>query len=163
MGAAFPAATAAVWQTRADKLYDAGRWGDAQTAYRTLASLAAGAALDHAQVRAAACLFQRGSTWPALTALQKLQVADADAAAERLYLMAAAYRRLGREESLEQQVQQLGERYPASEWNERALMMAGNYFLLQKEYDRAGDYYRMSYQQFPQSDDAAVSHWKVTW
>src|SRR5262249_24716029 len=153
MGTAFPAATAELWQTRADKLYDAKQWTDSLTAYRTLTTLATGAAADHAQVRVAACQYQLGQTLPALTALQELDLSSSDAAAERLYLMASAYRRLDRIDSMEQQLQQLGKQYADSEWNEEALTMAGNYFFQQKDYEKAEDYYRASYEQFPQGDD----------
>ncbi|MBI4480004.1 MAG: transglycosylase SLT domain-containing protein [Acidobacteria bacterium] len=163
MGKSYPAATAEMWQTRADKLYDAGRWSNAQTAYRTLATLASGSLLEHARVRVSACQYQLGATWPALNSLQKLQLADSEAAAERLYTIAAAYRRLGRQDSMEQQIAELAKRYPDSEWHEKALVLAGNYYLLQKEYGRAGDFYRKSYEEFPQSDDAATGHWKVAW
>jgi peptidoglycan lytic transglycosylase len=163
MGAAFPAATAELWHTRADKLYDASRWADSLTAYRTMASLTTGAMLDHAQVGAAACQYQMGSTGPALTALEKLQLSDPDSRAERLYLMASAYRRLDRADRMEQQLQQLGKEYADSQWNEQALMMAGNYFFQQKDYEKAGDYYQMSYKQFPHGDNAAMSHWRVAW
>jgi len=167
MGSAYPAATAEMWRTRADKLYDAARWRDAQTAYRTLTTLAATLAqrslLDHARVRAGACQYQLGATWPALNSFQKLEITDPDAAAERLYTMAAAYRRLGRQDAMEQQIAQLGRQFPDSEWHEKALVLAGNHYLLQKEYERAGEYYRKSYEEFPQGADAATGHWKVAW
>ncbi|MBI3934203.1 MAG: transglycosylase SLT domain-containing protein [Acidobacteria bacterium] len=163
MGRSYPSATAEMWQTRADTLYAAGRWKDAETAYRTLSTLAEGSLLDRAQVRVSACQYQRGATWPALNGLQKLEVSDPDAAAERLYTMAAAYRRLGRQESMEQQIAQLAKQHPDSEWHEKVLVLAGNYYLLQKEYQRAGDYYRKSYEEFPQGGAAATGHWKVAW
>ncbi|MBI2819564.1 MAG: transglycosylase SLT domain-containing protein [Acidobacteria bacterium] len=163
MGRDYPPSTAGMWALRADKFYDAGRWSDALSAYRSLANLAEGSLLDHARVREGACQLQLRATWPALNSLQKLKVSDPDAAAERLYTMAAAYRRLGRQDSMEQQVAFLAEQYPKSEWREKALILGGNYYLLEKEYDRASDYYRKSYEEFPQGNAAATGHWKVAW
>jgi soluble lytic murein transglycosylase len=163
MGKAYPASTAAMWIIRADKLYEAGRWSDALSAYRTLASLAEGRSLDHASVRVAACQLSLGATWPSLNSLTKLNVSEPEAAAERLYVMAAAYRRLGRRESMEQQIAVLAERYPKSPWREQALILAGNYYLLEKDYARASAYYRKSFEEFPQGVAAATGHWKVAW
>jgi soluble lytic murein transglycosylase len=163
MGGKYPASTAEMWALRADKLFEAGRWSDALSGYRTLAGLAEGGLLAHARVRVGACQFHLGSTWPALNALAELKVSEPEADAERLYVLAAAYRRLGRPQSMERQIEVLGERYPKSEWREKTLILAGNYYLLEKEYDRAGAYYRKSYEEFPHGETAATGHWKVAW
>ena len=163
MGGGYPASTAEMWSIRADQLYDSGRWSDALSAYRTLAGLAGGSLLEHARVRASACQFHLGATWPALNALAALKVTEPDAAAERLYTMAAAYRRLGRRESMEQQIELLAERYPKSAWREKSLILGGNYYLLEEEYERAGGYYRKSFEEFPHGEAAAAGHWKVAW
>jgi soluble lytic murein transglycosylase len=163
MGKAFPEASVSMRQARADALYRARRWRDAQEAYEALAAISTGATAAAARVRIGACHFERGSTWPALTTLQKVQGADAQADAERLYLMAAAYRRLDRRESMEQQIDLLGKRYPDSEWHHKALVLAGNYHLLAKNNEAARYYYAKSYELFRDSDVAALGHWKVAW
>lgn len=163
LGDAYPAATLAIRQERADKLYQASQWRDALKEYQALASLATGTAREHAKVRAAACQYQTGSTWPSLTALQKLAPSDTDADAERLYTMAAGYRRLDRQEPMEQQLELLSQKYPQSEWYQKALVLAGNYYLIQKDTDKASGYYQQSYERFPTADTAAMNQWKVAW
>lgn len=163
MGRTYPASTAEMWVLRADKLYDSGQWRDALSAYRTLTTLAKGDLRDHARVRVSASQFHLRATWPALNSLSKLKVSEPEAAAERLYIMAAAYRRLGRRDRMEQRIKVLAEHYPKSQWYEKALLLAGNYYLLEKQYDRAVDYYRKSYENFPQGEQAAAVHWKVAW
>jgi soluble lytic murein transglycosylase len=62
-----------------------------------------------------------------------------------------------------EQIQALAARYPRSEWYEKALVLAGNYHLLEKEYDQAGEYYQKSYELFPEGESAATLQWKVAW
>jgi soluble lytic murein transglycosylase len=163
LGRTFPAATVEMRAERAARLYEGGRWREAREEYQLLASSATGALRDLARVRMGVCQYQAGTTWPALTTLQKAQVSDPNADAERLYTMAAAYRRLGRRESMEQQIAALATKYPASEWHERALVLAGNFYLLEKQYDRASEAYRETYERFPKGNNAVAGHWKVAW
>ena len=164
MGTDYPTPTAAQWRQRADALFNRNRWKDAETAYRSLASSTDDAALrQRANVRVAVSQYQAGATWPALNALQALSLGDAEADAERLYIQSLGYRKLQRLDQMHDYLAQLGKKYPRSPWYEKALISAGNNYLLEKDYNRAGDYYRLAFQNFPGGDGAAYGHWKVAW
>ncbi len=148
---------------RAENLYGRRRWRDARNAYRELANLAEGALLAESRVRVAACQYHLGATWPALTALEKLKIQDGESGAERLYIMAAGYRRVKRPDLMRTHIALLASRYPQSPWYEQALINAGNYYLLEKDYDQAGEFYRQSFEMFPESGGAWYGHWKLAW
>jgi soluble lytic murein transglycosylase len=161
---AYPAPGAELWQQRAEALFNRSRWKDAESAYRSLAAATADNALrQRASVRVAVCQYQAGSTWPALNALAAMQPGDAEADAERLYILSIGYRKLQRIEQMNSHLEQLGKKFPKSQWYEKALISAGNNYLLEKDYTRAGDYYRLAFQNFPGGDGAAFGHWKVAW
>ena len=139
------------------------RWRDARNSYRELANVADGALLEQSRVRVATCQYYLGATWPALTILEKLKVQDRESSAERLYIMAAGYRRVKRPDLMRNHVELLASRYPQSPWYEQALINAGNYYLLEKDYDQAGEFYRQSFDMFPEGGRAWYGHWKLAW
>jgi soluble lytic murein transglycosylase len=164
MTSAYPLPTAQQWKLRADALFNRSRWKDAETAYHNLATATDDAGLrQRANVRVYASQYQAGSTLPALNALQAMTLNDAEADAERLYVQSVGYRKLQRLEQMQQHLDQLGKRYPTSPWYEKALISAGNNYLLEKDYRRAGDYYRLAFKNFPGGEGAAYGHWKVAW
>ncbi|MSO20190.1 MAG: tetratricopeptide repeat protein [Acidobacteria bacterium] len=172
LGKQYPVAEASLWLMRADALFAKSRWKDAESAYRNVSTTtsntpAAAALRQRAHVRVAVCQYQAGATWPALNALQAMDFshagADAEADAERHYILSLGYRKLLRIDQMTQQLELLGKRYPQSPWYEKALISAGNNYLLAKDYNRAGDYYRLAFQNFPGGDGAAYGHWKVAW
>ncbi len=168
LGKQYPVVEASLWLMRADALFAKSRWKDAESAYRNVSTSspntpAAAAQRERAHVRVAVCQYQAGSTWPALNALQAMDISDAEADAERHCIMSIGYRKLLRIDQMTQQLELLGKRYPQSPWYEKALISAGNNYLLAKDYNRAGDYYRLAFQNFPGGDGAAYGHWKVAW
>jgi soluble lytic murein transglycosylase len=148
---------------RAERLFEARTYGEAEKAYRELAAAVTGAERDRALVRAAAAAFRAGRISAAYSALSGLHPADPAADAERMFLLAECYRRMSREESFVATVAALGERYPDSPWHEEALFSAGNYFLVGKDAPRYESYYRALYERFPAGNYAALAHWRVGW
>jgi len=160
----YPSPSAQQWKLRADALFNRSRWKDAEAAYRSLATSTNDAAVrQRANVRISVSQYQAGSTLPALNALQAMTPSDAEADAERLYIQSVGYRKLQRLDQMQQYLDQLGKDYPSSPWYEKALISAGNNYLLEKDYTRAGDYYRLAFKNFPGGDGAAYGHWKVAW
>ena len=97
--------------------------------------------------------------WPYL---RGLEVADSEAAAERLYYLAECARRRNDDEEMMSAVQQLAARYKQSPWRLKALTSAANRYLL---LNRPEDYvplYQAVYQDFPTLRRPRLSHWKVT-
>ncbi|OFW32695.1 MAG: hypothetical protein A3J28_14865 [Acidobacteria bacterium RIFCSPLOWO2_12_FULL_60_22] len=163
LGTAFPSPSLEMREARAERLFEAKQWREAQKEYQALAAAGNGAEGDHAAVRAGVCQFHSGATWPALTTLLRMRISDPEADAERLYTLAAAYRRLERPEGMEEQIRALREKYPQSPWYEKALYLAGNTYRMAKDTPRSIEYYRMVYERFPQGEQAATTHWYVAW
>ncbi len=54
-------------------------------------------------------------------------------------------------------------RAPASRWTESALFLAGNYYWVQLDRDRAASYYKRLSDNFPSAAEALPAQWRVTW
>ncbi|MBZ5585587.1 MAG: lytic transglycosylase domain-containing protein, partial [Acidobacteriia bacterium] len=103
-----------------------------------------------------------GNAGAAYAYLRGLDPASPDASAERLYYLEECARRLSDDGGMMAAVRSLGELYPKSPWRLKALLSAGNRFLL---VNRAEDYvplYEAAYRDFPSEPSAGTAHWKVT-
>ena len=163
LGGAYPEPSEEMRTARAEGLFAAGQWKDAESEYRTLASLASGAIRDHARVRFGVCLYRAGDNAGAIKTLKETEVPDADASAERLYTLAALYRRQQQLSAMDEEMQLLGQTFPDSLWYEKALFAAGTYYWPTTDPIRASQYYTLVYEKFPEGEDAAESQWKVAW
>jgi len=166
MGSAYPPPGPAQLLHRADRLMEATEYALARKEYQAVAAQAGRPETDHARdqarVRIGAVDFLAGKTALAWPYLRGLEVADADAAAERLYYLAECARRRNDDQQMMSAVQQLAARYQQSPWRLKALGSAANRYLL---LNRAEDYvplYQAVYLDFPTAAPAALSHWKVT-
>ena len=148
---------------RAERLSAANQWSDAGREFRLLSALAQGEQKQSYLLRMGAAQYRARATWPALSTLQKLKLTIADEDAERLFTLAAIYRRLGRKKDVEGFVQQLADKYPQSKWYAETLFLAGNQALISDDLEAADRYYRLVYKVFPAGENAAISHWKVSW
>jgi hypothetical protein len=54
-------------------------------------------------------------------------------------------------------------RAPDSRWSEFALFLAGNYYWVQLDRDRAAAYYKRLSDNFPNAADALAAQWRFTW
>ena len=153
-------------EERADRLFEARQWAAARREYSALMASRGEKPREKSDrwaVRLGVSQYNARATWPSLETLVKLNVSDPELDAERLYTLAAAYRRIGRRSSLEEHVQTLGEKHPQSSWYEEALFVAGNYFRIAGNTERSMEYYRKVFESFPQGERAPVTHWYVTW
>jgi len=165
LGESYPAPSEEMRKTRAERLFAASQWKEAESEYRGLATLASGSSgtRDHSRVRIGVCQYGAGNSQAALATLNGMEVSDPEADAERIYTIAASYRRLDQPQTMQEQVQLLGQKHPESSWYEKALFMTGNHFLVSQDLAGAAQYYAMVYEQFPQGQLAAESHWRVAW
>ena len=166
LGSRVPSPTWQFREARADRLFEARQWQDARREYAALTRSASNQPRqrrDRWTVRLGVSQYNSRATWPSLETLLQLEVSDPELDAQRLYTLAAAYRRVGRRSSLEEYVQTLAEKYPQSNWHEEALFLAGNYYRVVDETDRSMEYYRKVFELFPNSERASVTHWYVAW
>jgi len=116
-----------------------------------------------ALVRLGEVLRRQGRTWPAYNHLRKLTVSSAPAQAERLYRLAACVRRLGRDSEFLQFVEELRRGHAGSQWALRALVEAGNHFLLANDAQAMEPFYRECAEKYPDEPQAPYCHWRLAW
>jgi len=162
LGAGYPAPDAAQRLHRADRLMDAGEFSQARTEYQAVAAQSGGLERDQALVRVGAADYLAGKATAAGPYLRALELAEPEAAAERLYYLLECARRRNDDEEMASALEQLAARHRQSQWRLKALGSAGNRYLL---LNRPEDYvplYQAAYQDFPTAATAPLSHWKVT-
>jgi len=158
---------------RADALYAAHRYADAEEEYRSLAasaSLVDGAHNDM-MVAVAACKWKLHD----LTKrdLESLPDTNDEAGARRLYLMMELARDNNDADAQQSLVQQMESRFPTSPWLAEALLSSGNMYLLRNDYPTAVRYYVDLATRFPHACDSDLrgpcfnmtpaAHWRATW
>ncbi len=163
LGELFRPATQQMMLRRADRLADAREYRRALAEFRDLASKLEGAERDTARVRAGVMNYRLYETTAALSYLQSLEVQDPEADAQRLCYIAECARRLERDSVLTDAVDQLAAKHASSTWRMRALIAAGNYFLVRNDAARYIPMYRACAEAFPEEARAGYCHWKVTW
>lgn len=162
MGEAYPVASVAMRLERVDRWMAAREYGRARSELAGLLGEPPNAETDIARVRSVGVDALSGSAQRAESTLSRLQVSSPEADAERLYYLALCARKQDSDGGILDAVRRL-ERYPQSPWREKALVMAGNHFLLSNAAGKYEPLYRAVYQSFPSSPNAAYCHWKVAW
>ena len=161
MGSNYPAPAAAQLLHRGDRLMEAAEYALARQEYQAAAAIAGGVEHDQALVRMGAADYLAGRTASAWPYLRGLEIADSEAAAERLYYLVECARRRNDDAEMMSTLQQLAARYRQSPWRLKALTSAANRYLLLNRPDDYVPLYQAVYQDFPASAPAALSHWKV--
>lgn len=158
---------------RADALYAAHRYSDAEDEYRSLAgeSTLSAAERNRMLVAAAACEWKLNK----LThrELDRLPDTNDEAGARRLYLYMELARDKNDTTGQQSIVAQLEARFPTSPWLAEALYSSGNMYLLRKDYPNAIHYYSELASRFPKSCESPhhgpcsnyspSAHWHAAW
>lgn len=147
-------AEAAAIFRRAEVLRRAGRTNGAKQELLAAASRLRGRDRELALVRAHTGDYR---------ALSKLHVADAEAAAERLYLMHAAARRNSRTAQAEAALRELDRNYPKSAWTREALTSWGNHYLLRNDVAQYERLFKTCATRFAADPRSVYCHWKLAW
>jgi soluble lytic murein transglycosylase len=160
IGQQIPAISVEQQITHAAMLFDAKEWGDARNEYSHLASQLTGADQERAALRVMECEVQLGEAPSAMTDV-KITVADVDA--ERFFALAQWYRSQQRDADMAAAVESAVSRAPASHSAESALFLAGNYYWVQLDRERAAGFYKRLIDNFPTSPDATPAQWRFAW
>ena len=96
-------------------------------------------------------------------ALLEQAQATGEANAQRLYLLGEIARSNDNESALAANLERMRQQAPASPWFEQALLSAANYYLLEKNFDRAIALFREVRERFPNSPRASYANWKAAW
>jgi soluble lytic murein transglycosylase len=144
----------------ASTIFTAHQWGDARNEYSHLLPQLSGADRERAQLRIMECGVALGA---AISGISALAIADPDVDAERYYTIANYYRDRPSESQMIAAVESAVAHAPDSRWSESALFLAGNYYWVQLDRDRAASYYQRLYANFPAAADALAAQWRLTW
>jgi soluble lytic murein transglycosylase len=168
VGADFPEATPRQRLDRAKAWLTAKQYAKARQEYAMLTGELTGAFRDEAQSGVGAALFLDGDAAGAASYLANFhpegpRPESDDAAAQRLYYMTEAYRRLNDDAAMLDAVHQLDEHYPVSPWRLKALISAGYRYLATQERAQYVPLYQAAAASFPGDSSAALCQWRVTW
>jgi soluble lytic murein transglycosylase len=163
LGSDYPEAPGRLRLQRGDAWIAAKQYVRARQEFAMLAGDLTGTDRDEAQAGVGAALFLTGNPAGAVSYLKKLEPESAEAGAERLYYLTEAYRKLKDDSGMMAAVRELNERYPASPWRLKALVTAGNRYLLTQDRDDYVPLYRAVAESFPEDSAAPLSHWRVAW
>jgi soluble lytic murein transglycosylase len=144
----------------AGALLNARLWGEARTEYAELLPQLSGADKERAELRILECGVSLGA---GISVIAALQITDSDVDAERFLALAQYYRSASPDLQMPQAVESAAVRAPQSRWAEQALFLAGNYYWVQLDRDRASGYYKRVADGFGMSPDAIPSQWRVAW
>lgn len=148
---------------RCEKWLAVKEYGKARVEYEALSKSLPEPERDEAKVGIGAADYLSGNASNALKYLKALHVAKTDADAERLYYSVEAARKTGADAEMMGFVSQLTQKYPKSPWRLKALISAGNRYLVTNDREKYTALYRAASDSFPGDPATAYSHWKVTW
>ena len=161
LGELYPPPTTEAMFERAGMLARGGDIRQARVEYQGMLPAVAGVDRELVRVRLGELEYYSTETTTAYSYLRGLELASPEADAERLYFLADCARRLDQDDRLKDALQRL-ERYPDSPWRLKALVAAGNRYLVE---NRAADYlpiYEGCFESFS-GLQADYCHWKVAW
>jgi soluble lytic murein transglycosylase len=150
-------------RTRADLLLKAKHYSEAAHDYRDLMTQVSGAERIAVQLALANALEKSSGDKEARQILAAMGAQSGDAEAQRLYLLSETEHTSNDEEAVQRTLNDLRQFGPTSPWLEKALLSAGNMYLLKHDYDHAIDYFRELQQRFPNGSRASYAHWKAAW
>jgi soluble lytic murein transglycosylase len=144
----------------ASVIFSARQWSEARDEYSRLLPSLQGADLERAELRILECGQALGD---GVSHVIALQINDPDVDAERYFSIANYYRYQQQEAPMVDAVEAAFARDSASRWTEEALFLAGNYYWVQLDRDKASLYYRRLSDNFPTATDATPAQWRVAW
>ena len=118
---------------------------------------------DEARVGLGASMQLGGETAASETYLKNLHVGRGESDAKRLYYLTEATRKSGDDASMAAAVKALGLQYGKSVWRLKALVTAGNRYLLTNDREIYAPLYKAASDGFPEDNSTAYCHWKFTW
>jgi soluble lytic murein transglycosylase len=163
LGEKYPPALPPAMLGRALKILDAGQAVRARKELEGLIPQLGGAERDLARVRIGVAHYTAQENAVAYKYLSNLEVASAEADAERLYYVMQSARRLNNLDEMDSLVAKLGSLHPSSPWRLQAVLSAANRYLTENKADEYEPLYRACFESFPQDKQAAGCHWKVVW
>jgi soluble lytic murein transglycosylase len=160
LGDKFPQLSLAQRLEHASTLFAERDWRDARTEYSVLLPELSGEDRERAQVRVLECGVALGGGPSELAALP---IATPEVDAERFGALADYYRSQHDDAQMTAAIEAAVTRAPHSLSAESALFLAGNYYWVQLDRNRATSYYKRVEENFPTAADATAAQWRVAW
>jgi len=160
LGAKFPTLPLDQRLAHAAILFIAKNWDDARNEYAAVMPELSGPDHERAQLHILECGIALGAGNAEVAAFSP---SDPDVDAERFSALADYYRGQQREAEMVAAVEAAAARSPSSRWAESALFLAGNYYWVELDRERAASYYQRVEEKFPTAPDAASAQWRVAW
>jgi soluble lytic murein transglycosylase len=150
--------------TRADSLLGAGLNREAQALLLRLGKVPGPDRLssERRSLLYADAEYRLGKAAPILPYVRKVTSADPALHARAIYLEAACYRRLNREDSFLKMRDRGLELYPKSPYSEQLLLAAAAHFDVSNEIEKAQEAYRELYERFPNGEYAERALWRLS-
>lgn len=163
MGLQYPTPGEALRRERAEKLWAAGAYRGARSAYVDLSVRAREPARHEARLRAALSLYNLGGAGTACKELARLGAAPPALEGEFRSLRARCDVRAGRWERAHTDLAYLAAYFPATPEYKTALLAAAKTAWVQGQTERARDSYRDFLAAFPSDHSTAIAHWRLAW
>jgi soluble lytic murein transglycosylase len=160
LGDKFPHLSLSGRLEHASTLFAERDWPDARSEYSSLLAELSGAERERAALRILECGVALGAG-PA--ELVSVQITSPEVDAERFAALADYYRSRHDDAQMTAAVEASVMRAPGSSSAESALFLAGNYYWVQLDRDRAASYYKRVEENFPTAADATAAQWRVGW
>lgn len=157
-----PPATEAMFD-RAEKWLRAREFVRAASEYESIAARTAGLDRERARLRLAEIDFFRYESGSAYAKLSALNVSAPEVDAERLYYLVECARRLSNDSRMQENLDLLAARHRRSPWRLKALVTAGNRYLLDNLKEQYEPLFAACAEDFPTETQADYCHWKVVW
>ena len=138
-------------------------YAKAKAEFQTLHSQLIGLERDQAEVRVSAADYMSGNAQACRAALDRLHLAHSEADAERLYYLTECARKLNDDAAMKSAVDALAKHYPKSPWRLKALIAAGNRYVVTHDSAHYTPLFTAAYENFPPDQLTATAHWKITW
>jgi len=160
LGESFPQLSIAQRLDHASTIFDGRDWRQARSEYSALLPELSGTDRERAELRILECGVALGEGPSELAALS---ITSPEVDAERFGSLADYYRSRHDDAQMTAAVESAVSRAPQSPWAESALFLAGNYYWVQLDRDRATSYYKRVEENFPRAPDAMSAQWRVAW
>jgi soluble lytic murein transglycosylase len=156
-------ATADEAVARADRLYDAKRYGDAVAAYNDAFTRFPATARPEAQLRRGIAAVSARRTADAVSALNSIPTSAAELRPEALYNLAQAYALSRQWDQVRSTVEELRRSFPSSPFAPRAMVRAGEIARDAKNTSDSDYFFRSAVSSFPGAAEVAQAQFEIAW
>jgi soluble lytic murein transglycosylase len=149
--------------TRADRLYEAKKYGDAADAYGVAFQNSPGTANAQTQLRRGIAASNARKTADAIAALNSVPTSAGETRAEALYNLTQTYARSRQWPQARTTVEELRRAFPKSSWTPRAITAAGQLADDGKNSNDASYFYHLALNAYPGAVEIAQAQFNLGW